>query len=71
MPNMPKEAVEGLASIRDPLHLVYIAAAHVDIDFHKRQNLLEEDRLKVKLSELVAILSREKEVLALGKKIQT
>jgi ATP-dependent Lon protease len=71
MPNIPKEAVEGLASIRDPLHLVYIAAAHVDIDFHKRQNLLEEDRLKVKLSELVAILSREKEVLALGKKIQT
>jgi ATP-dependent Lon protease len=71
MPIIPKEAVEGLASIRDPLHLVYIAAAHVDIDFHKRQNILEEDRLKVKLSELVAILSREKEVLALGKKIQT
>jgi ATP-dependent Lon protease len=71
MPNIPKEAVEGLASIRDPLHLVYIAAAHVDIDFHKRQNILEEDLLKVNLRELVAILSREKEVLALGEKIQT
>ena len=71
MPNIPKEAIEGLASIRDPLHLVYIAAAHVDIDFQKRQNLLEEDLLKVKLRELVTILSREKEVLALGKKIQS
>jgi ATP-dependent Lon protease len=71
MANIPKEAVEGLASIRDPLHLVYIAAAHADIDFQKRQDLLEEDRLKVKLRESVAILSREKEVLALGKKIQT
>ncbi|MGD9080348.1 MAG: endopeptidase La [Desulfobacterales bacterium] len=71
MPNIPKEAVDGLASIRDPLHLAYIAAAHADIDFQKRQNLLEEDSLKVKLRESVAILSREKEVLALGKKIQT
>lgn len=71
MPTIPKEAIEGLAGIQDPLHLVYIAAAHVDMDFHKRQNLLEEDRLKVKLRESVAILSREKEVLALGKKIQT
>jgi ATP-dependent Lon protease len=71
MPNIPKEAIEGLASIRDPLHLVYIAAAHVDIDFQKRQNLLEEDLLKVKLRESVAILSREKEVLAIGEKIQS
>jgi ATP-dependent Lon protease len=71
MPNIPKEAVEGLARIRDPLHLVYIAAAHLDIDFHKRQNILEEDRLKGKLRESVNISSREKEVLALGKKIQT
>ncbi|MGD8741633.1 MAG: endopeptidase La, partial [Desulfobacterales bacterium] len=71
MPNIPKEAVEGLASIRDPLHLAYIAAAHADINFQERQNLLEEDRLKVKLRESVKILSREKEVLALGEKIQT
>ena len=69
--SVPKQAVETLAGIRDPLHLAYIAAAHVDIDFEKRQNLLEEDRLKAKLRELVTILSHEKEVLALGKKIQT
>jgi ATP-dependent Lon protease len=71
MPNIPKEAVAGLASIRDPLHLAYIAAAHADIDLQKRQNLLEEDLLKVKLRESVALLTREKEVLALGEKIQS
>jgi ATP-dependent Lon protease len=71
MPNIPKEAIDGLASIRDPLHLAYIAAAHADIDFRKRQNLLEEDQLKVKLSETVKILTREKEVLAIGKKIES
>jgi ATP-dependent Lon protease len=71
MPNVPKEAIEGLASIRDPLHLAYIAAAHAEIDFQKRQNLLEEDRIKIKLRESVAILSHEKEVLAIGKKIRS
>jgi ATP-dependent Lon protease len=71
MTNIPREAVEGLASIQDPLHLVYLVAAHADIDFQKRQNLLEKDHLKEKLRESVAILSHEKEVLALGKKIQT
>ncbi|MGD9133934.1 MAG: endopeptidase La [Desulfobacterales bacterium] len=71
MTNIPEEAVDGLANIQNPLHLAYVAAAHVDIDFEKRQNLLEEDRLKAKLRDLVSILSREKEVLALGKKIQT
>ena len=69
--NAPKEAVEGLARMRDPLGLAYIAAAHADIDFERRQKLLEEDSLKAKLRDLVAILSHEKEVLSLGKKIQS
>ena len=66
----PKEAIEGLANITDPLHLAYIAAAYSDIDFQKRQNLLETDSLKEKMSELVSIMSHEKEVLAMGKKIK-
>jgi ATP-dependent Lon protease len=57
--------------MRDPLGLAYIAAAHADIDFERRQKLLEEDSLKAKLRDLVAILSHEKEVLSLGKKIQS
>ena len=35
---VPKEAVEGLASIRDPLQLAYIAAAHVAAGAARRAN---------------------------------
>jgi ATP-dependent Lon protease len=68
--NVPKEAIEGLARVKNPLDLAYIGAAHADIGFEERQRLLDEDSLKVKLRQLITILSREKEVLALGKKIQ-
>ena len=68
--NAPKEAIEGLSRITSPMGLAYIAAAHADIDFDRRKHLLDEDSLKAKLRELVAIFSHEKEVLALGKKIQ-
>ena len=67
----PKEALEALSNVKDPLRSAYIAAAHADIDFEKRQSLLDEDSLKMKLRDLVALLSREKEVLSLGKKIQS
>jgi ATP-dependent Lon protease len=66
----PKEAVEGLSNIQDPLHLAYIAAAYSDIGFEKRQEILEIDHTNDKLRELVGILSHEIEVLELGKKIQ-
>ncbi|MGD8991805.1 MAG: endopeptidase La [Desulfobacterales bacterium] len=67
----PKEAAEALSNIQDPLHLAYIAAAYSDIEFEKRQKILEIDNLKIKLQKLVTILSHEKEVLELGKKIQS
>ena len=66
----PKEAVEGLSNVKDPLHLAYIAAAYADIEFDKRQQILETDSIKEKLHKLVKIMSHEKEVLSLGKKIQ-
>ena len=66
----PKEAVEKLAAIRNPLHLAYIAAAYADMEFKNRQKLLEEDIVKEKLRKLIEIMSHEKEVLEMGKKIQ-
>jgi ATP-dependent Lon protease len=69
--NAPNDAIDGLARIKDTLHLAYIAAAHSEIDFEKRQALLEENSLKVKLRDLVKLLSREKEILSLGKKIRS
>ena len=69
--NAPDDAIDGLARIKDTLHLAYIAAAHSEIGFEKRQALIEEDSLKAKLRELVKLLSREKEILSLGKKIKS
>ncbi len=67
----PKEAVAGLANIQDPLQLAYIAAAHVDIDHESRQKILEENSINEKLRTLIRLVSREKDVLKLGKKIQS
>ena len=69
--NIPEEAIEGLTRIKSPLALSYVAAAHADIDFEKKQRLLDEDSLKDKLRSLIAHFSREKDVLSLGKKIQS
>jgi ATP-dependent Lon protease len=67
----PKEAVDALARVENPLNLAYICAAHADIATKKRQQLLEENSLNNKLRELVGILSREKEILTMGQKIQS
>ena len=69
--DVPKEAIDELKRVKDKLYLTYIAAAHSEIDFETRQALLEEDSLKAKLRKLLKILSREKEILSLGKKIKT
>ena len=69
--DVPSEAIDGLARIKDSLHLAYIAAANSEIDHKSQQALLEEDSLKAKLRELVKLLSREKDVLSLGKKIKS
>lgn len=68
---VPNEAIEGLQQIKNTLHLAYIAAAHTEIEYSKRQSLLDEDSLRLKLKELINLLSQEREVLALGKKIQS
>ena len=66
----PKEAVEKLADIQNPLYLAYIAAAYADMKLENRQEILEEDLVKEKLRKLVEIMSHEKEVLSMGEKIQ-
>ena len=69
--DVPGEAIEGLARIKNSLHLAYIAAAHSQFDFEERQALLEEDSLKVKLRILMRNLKLEKEILSLGNKIKS
>ena len=70
-PNYPKEAAEFLAQIKNPRHLAYLVANYAGLDMAKAQGILEAQTLKDKLRTLITHLSREKEVLSLGQKIQS
>jgi ATP-dependent Lon protease len=70
-PNYPKEAGEFLAQIKDPRYLVYLVANYAGLEMTAAQEILEAGDLKSKLRALIAHLSREKEVLSLGRKIQS
>lgn len=70
-PKFPKEVSEYLAQVKDPRYLTYLIASGADLDSPKAQEVLETDPLKEKIRLLISHLSREKEVLTLGQKIQS
>jgi ATP-dependent Lon protease len=70
-PNFPKEAGDFLAQIKNPRYLAYLVANYAGIEMDKAQEILETENVKDKLRALIAHLSREKEVLSLGQKIQS
>jgi ATP-dependent Lon protease len=69
--NLPDEARDFLAKIKDPRYLAYLVAANAGLDLPLAQEILETDKVKDKLRKLMHHLSHEKEVLSLGKKIQS
>jgi ATP-dependent Lon protease len=70
-PHLPKEAGDFLAQVKDVRYLAYLVASSAGLDIAKGQEILEADPIKQKLHALMTHLSREKEVLSLGRKIQT
>jgi len=70
-PQIPDEIAEVLTQLKDPLRLAYAIAFNSDLDVQKRQEILELDSSKEKLKLLSMHLAREKEVLAIGNRIQT
>ncbi|MGA9536713.1 MAG: endopeptidase La [Desulfobacterales bacterium] len=70
-PQIPDEIAEVLTQLKDPLQLAYAIAFNSDLDLQKRQEILELDSSKEKLKLLSMHLAREKEVLAIGNRIQT
>ena len=70
-PDLPDEVGNFLDQVEDPRYLAYLIAAHMHLDVEKGQQILEMDNVKDKLHALISHLSREKEVLSLGQKIQT
>ncbi len=70
IPSIPQELIATLNSIEDPLQIAYNVANLQRIDIETAQNLLELDSTVDKLRMLVSLLTKETEVLDLGKKIQ-
>lgn len=72
IPNIPGDLVSSTLNVDDPLHLVYAVATYIRrIDLDESQQLLELDSLSDKMRRLITVLSKELEVLELGRKIQT
>ncbi len=70
-PNLADDLLTVAINIEEPRHLVYFIASNLRLDPEQKQALLEIDGIKAKLEELNGHMSRELEVLELGKKIQS
>ena len=70
-PDAPDEMGKTIAQIEDPLQLAYVTAFNMKLSAKRRQALLELDSVNAKLKELLSRLTREKEMLSIGHKIQT
>jgi ATP-dependent Lon protease len=72
VPHLPDELVTAALNVDDdPRRLVYLVASNLRMEPTERQELLEIDSIKDKLKSLNAFLTKELDVLELGKKIQT
>ena len=71
MPNIPDEVNEFLKKVDDPRYLIYLVAANSRLEMEEAQQILEMDSIKDKFRALISHLMREKELLSLGKKIQS
>jgi len=71
LPHLPDELIVAAASVDDPRTLAYLIATSIRMELAEAQEVLEIDNVKNKLQKLTSVLTRELEVLELGKKIQT
>jgi ATP-dependent Lon protease len=70
-PKFPKEVGDYLSQVKDPRYLAYLVAGGAGLEMDKAQQILDRNSVKDKIRMLIAFLTREKEVLSLGKKIQS
>lgn len=69
--NLPGELVNSALSNEDPLEMAYSVATFVRLSLDRAQKLLEADDLRTKLLMLLEHLSKEVEVLQIGRRIQS
>jgi ATP-dependent Lon protease len=70
VPSIPREVVESIVALEDPLQIVYTIANFQRIELEDAQALLEFDSTLEKLRKLVGLLVREVEMLEIGQRVQ-
>ena len=70
VPSIPGELLATTLTIEDPLQFVYTIATYMRMNIEDAQRILELDSVTEKLRTLMGLLSKELEVLELGRKIQ-
>lgn len=70
MPNIPSELVSSALNVDDPLQLAYAVATYTRLELDDAQKILEDDQVDGKLRRLITVMSKEIDVLELGRKIQ-
>ncbi len=68
---LPDQLSMAVMNLEDPRQVVYLIAGNAQMDLELRQELLEMDSVRDKLDRVTTFLTRELEVLELGKKIQS
>jgi ATP-dependent Lon protease len=68
--NLPDELVTAALNIDEPLQLVYLIATNLRMEPEDRQRLLELDSVREKLEQITRFMTKELDLLELGKKIQ-
>jgi ATP-dependent Lon protease len=68
---LPDELLMAAINLDDPRQLVYFVTTNVRMELPDAQTILEIDSIREKLLKLTSILTKELEVLELGRKIQT
>ncbi len=70
IPSIPRELVSSIMGLEDPLQTVYTIANFQRMELDSAQAILEMETTTEKLRKLIAILTRETEMLEIGQKIQ-
>ena len=68
---MPDEVLMAAMNLDDPRQLVYFIATNIRMDIEAAQEILELDGVREKLVKLTSLMTKELEVLELGRKIQS
>lgn len=71
LPAVPEELMLMAINAESPLQLAYAIATHIRMGLEDAQRLLELDSTREKLHFLLALLTKELEVVELGRKIQS